>query len=279
MTPGCGIGIDLHWRLFRNRWLPANARIEEVGEAWVDVGSERIPGLPASRLLLYLCMHGALDGWLRLKWLADIGALLHTMTPEQLRLTAAAAAEQQALPQFSAALILCQDMLGPHPAPAECLDRNDERVAHILRFSKRLMTSNHYCPVREKIPATQWFLNEFSLHTSLRYRLDLVLRSLFRPRVWHTFHLPDALFPLYALLSPLEWFDFPYAPSPCAPETNAAGPRTSPRAVHTSACAPHHANDACRYCPDRGSWVHAYLLPHCPQLSARAAAHCMDGQS
>jgi hypothetical protein len=206
--PGCGIGIDLHWRLFRNRWLPANARIEEVGEAWVDIGSERIPTLPASRLLLYLCVHGALDGWLRLKWLADIGALLHTMTAEQLRLTAAAAAEQQALPQFSAALILCQDMLGPHPVPAECLDRNDERVAHILRFSKRLMTSNHYCPVREKIPATQWFLNEFSLHTSLRYRLDLVLRSLFRPRVWHTFHLPDALFPLYALLSPLEWLTF-----------------------------------------------------------------------
>jgi len=206
--PGCGIGIDLHWRLFRNRWLPANARIEQVGEAWVDLGSERIPTLPACQLLLYLCVHGALDGWLRLKWLADIGALLHSMTPEQVRLTGAAAAEQQALPQFSAALILCQDMLGPHPAPAECLDRNDERVARILRFSKRLMTSNHYCPVREKIPATQWFLNEFSLHTSLRYRSDLVLRSLFRPRVWHTFHLPDALFPLYALISPLEWLTF-----------------------------------------------------------------------
>ena len=35
--------------------------------------------LPAERLLLYLCVHGALDGWLRLTWLADIGALLHTM--------------------------------------------------------------------------------------------------------------------------------------------------------------------------------------------------------
>jgi Uncharacterised nucleotidyltransferase/Transglutaminase-like superfamily len=206
--PGAGVVIDLHWRLFRNPWLPANAHLEQVGEAWTELGPERIPTLPASRLLLYLCVHGALDGWLRLKWLADIGALLHTMTAEQLRLTAEEAAARNSLSHFSAAILLCQDMLGPHPMPAGCLDRNERRVAHILRFGKRLMTSNHYCPVREKIPTAQWFFNEFTLHTSLRYRLDLVLRSLFRPRVWRRFDLPDVLFPLYALLSPLDWLAF-----------------------------------------------------------------------
>ena len=86
--PVTGTVIDLHWRLFRNSFLPANARIDEVSEDWVNLGSERIPTLPALPLLLYLCVHGALDGWLRLKWLADIVALLHTMTGEQL--TAAA---------------------------------------------------------------------------------------------------------------------------------------------------------------------------------------------
>ena len=30
--PGAGMVIDLHWRLFRNPLLPANARLEEVGE-------------------------------------------------------------------------------------------------------------------------------------------------------------------------------------------------------------------------------------------------------
>ena len=48
--------------------------------------------MPAQRLLLYLCVHGALDGWLRLKWLADIAALLRTMDAQQLRSTAALAA-------------------------------------------------------------------------------------------------------------------------------------------------------------------------------------------
>jgi hypothetical protein len=213
--PAAGIVVDLHWRLFRNSFLPANARLEEVGVDWIHLGSERIPTLPAQRLLLYLCVHGALDGWLRLKWLADIGALLHTMTPEQLTSAATAAAEQQALPQFSAAILLCHDLLGydspgndSHALPDGCLDRNDRRVAHILRFGKRLLTSNQYRPIRERIASPQWFLNEFRLHSSLRYRLDLIQRSLFRPRIWHTFDLPDALFPLYALLSPFESLGF-----------------------------------------------------------------------
>ena len=213
--PASGMVIDLHWRLFRNSFLPANARLEEVGEDWIHLGSERIPTLPPLRLLVYLCVHGALDGWLRLKWLADIGALLHTMTPEQLTSAAKAAAEPQALPQFSAAILLCHDLLGydlpgydRQRLPHGCLDRNDRRVAHILRFAKRLLTSNQYRPIRERIASQQWLLNEFRLHRSLRYRLDLIERSLFRPRIWHTFDLPDALFPLYALLSPVESLGF-----------------------------------------------------------------------
>ncbi|HXP08559.1 MAG TPA: nucleotidyltransferase family protein, partial [Acidobacteriaceae bacterium] len=82
--PATGVVIDLHWRLFRNQFLPANAGLAEVGMEWVMLDSERIPTLPVSRLLLYLCVHGALDGWLRLKWLADIAALLRSMTAEQL---------------------------------------------------------------------------------------------------------------------------------------------------------------------------------------------------
>jgi Uncharacterised nucleotidyltransferase/Transglutaminase-like superfamily len=208
---GDGTVLDLHWRLFRNSFLPANARLAEVGEEWLPLGSERIPTLPVPRLLLYLCVHGALDGWLRLKWLTDIAALLRTMTPEQLASTAKLAAEQQALPQFSAAAILCQDLLGSDPPPPGCLDRNDRRVAHILRFARRLMTSNQFRPTRELIPSTQWFLNEFRLHDSRRYRLDLVQRSLFRPRAWNWIDLPDALFPLYALISPFEWLSFHFS--------------------------------------------------------------------
>ncbi len=214
--PSAGVVIDLHWRLFRNQFLPSNARLDQVGEAWIDLGTERIATLAPARQLLYLCVHGALDGWLRLKWLADIGALLHTMTEEQVNETALLAKEHQALPQFSAAILLCRQMLGPHPGAAGCLDAGDRRVAHILRFGERLLTSNHYMPVRERIPSSQWFGNELRMHSSFRYRLDLFLRTLFRPRVWNRFDLPDALFPLYALLSPVDWISFRILQRPIA---------------------------------------------------------------
>jgi hypothetical protein len=206
--PGAGMLIDLHWRLFRNPFLPANAGLAEVGEHFVSLGSENIPTLPTPQLLLYLCVHGALDGWLRLKWLADIATLLRTMTAEQLASTAAAAAQQQALPQLSAATLLCNDLLGSCPQPPGCLDQNDRTVAHILRFSKRLMTSNQCRPIREQVSSTQWLLNEARLYTTVDYRLNLLERSLFRPRAWRRFDLPDALFPLYALLSPLDSLSF-----------------------------------------------------------------------
>ena len=206
--PGAGMVIDLHWRLFRNPFLPANAGLAELGEHFVNLGSESLPTLPTPELLLYLCVHGALDGWLRLKWLADIAALLRTMTAEQLASTAAAAAHQQALPQLSAASLLCNDLLGGCPQPPGCLDRTDSTVAHILRFSKRLMTSNQCRPIREQVSSTQWLLNEARLYTTLDYRWNLVERSLFRPRAWRRFDLPDALFPLYALLSPLDSLSF-----------------------------------------------------------------------
>jgi hypothetical protein len=211
--PGSGIVIDLHWRLFRNLYLPANGGLAELGEEWLSLGSERIATLPVPRLLLYLCVHGALDGWLRLKWLADIAALLRSMTADQLAATVETAARQQALPQLSAAIFLCNEMFDadgadPFPPPEGCLDRDDRRVAHIVRFGKKLMTSNQYRPVREQISSARWFMNEFRLHSSWNYRLDLVQRSLFRPRVWSKFDLPDALFPLYAVLSPLEWLQY-----------------------------------------------------------------------
>ena len=207
-NPGSGMAIDLHWRLFRNRCLPFNAGLEDAGLAWLQIGPEPVPTLPSESLFLYLCVHGALDGWLRLKWLADIAALLRKMSPEQLGAIARAAITRQVLPEFSAAILLCQQMLGFDQVPPECLDPEEPAVARILCLANRLLASNDHCPVRDRISSTTWFLNEFLLHSSLRYRAELIERSLFRPRVWQKLSLPDALFPLYAFLSPPEWLAF-----------------------------------------------------------------------
>jgi hypothetical protein len=199
--------IDLHWRLFRNRFLPANAGLAEVGEAWIRLNQDEVPTLPVPQLLLYLCVHGALDGWLRLKWLADVSALLRTMTATDLAETVSLAKKQQALFYLSAACLLCHELLG-NEIPDGCLDAKDRAVARILNFSRKVLRSNHYRPVREEIASTAWFLSELRLHHSLRYQLELMARSAFRPRVWQKIDLPDSLFPLYVFLGPIEWVIF-----------------------------------------------------------------------
>jgi hypothetical protein len=231
--PNNGAAVDLHWRLFRNPKFPANATFREAGEAWTELGRERIPTLPPEELFLYLCIHGALDGWLRLKWLADIEALLHKASAQQIRSIAEAAAARQVLPEFSAALLLCQQRLGFHQIPPQCLGPGDSTVARILRLANQLMTSNDYCPVREELPTTVWFANEFFLRSSWGYRREVISRSLFRPRIWQKVDLPDALFPLYALLSPFEWLSFRlqrFAASPGGRgRRRSVGPVTEPR--------------------------------------------------
>ena len=49
---------------------------------------------------------------------------------------------------------------------------------------------------------------EIGLRRNFRYRMELLLRVLFRARMWETIPLPDFLFGIYPLLSPFEWVVF-----------------------------------------------------------------------
>lgn len=206
--PETGSMIDLHWRLFRNPRYPTNGGLEEVGMAWVRMGPEQLPTFSAQCLFLYLCVHGALDGWLRLKWLADVGALLRAASDEDLDSLAEAARARSVATEFGAAVHLCREYLGFDRLPARCLPADSPKVARILRFAGEQMSAHNYCPDRLRVRSTAWLANELSLSGSFRSRTEIIERSLFRPRVWQKISLPDTLFPLYAVLSPFEWLAF-----------------------------------------------------------------------
>ena len=206
--PQSGIAIDLHWRLFRNRRLPFNMGAGEASLAWVQLGSRQIPVLTWEDTFLYLSVHGALDGWLRAKWLADIRALINRFSAEELDAAVRRAAERSVLPEVSAAILLCRQRLDFTGTPAGCLEPEHPTVRRILRFANRCMSMNDFRPVREQIPSSAWFTHELLLRPSLNYRKEMIHRSLFRPRVWQSVDLPDSLFPLYGVLSPFEWVWF-----------------------------------------------------------------------
>jgi hypothetical protein len=158
--------------------------------------------------LLYLCVHGTLDGWLYLKSLADVAAQVRPMDQAQRNTLATLAVTHRILPELTAALILCHryfntNCLGPHLLPED-----HPTVAHILRFTYRSLEQNAFLAAREAIPARATLAFEIGLRPILRYRRELLLRVLFRARMWQTLPLPDLLFPLYPLLSPIEWLAF-----------------------------------------------------------------------
>jgi hypothetical protein len=74
-----GQQLDLHSRLRNN---PAFGPMHDAADLQsslrsVDLGGGlRVPTLDEDEMLAYLCSHGAGHAWYRLKWLADIGALL-----------------------------------------------------------------------------------------------------------------------------------------------------------------------------------------------------------
>src|SRR6516164_6950217 len=71
-----GLRIELHWRLFLNPHAMAESSLMAASRVVPLSGAAGVRTLGQNDLLAYLCMHGALHWWNRLKWLADVNALL-----------------------------------------------------------------------------------------------------------------------------------------------------------------------------------------------------------
>jgi hypothetical protein len=190
--------------------MGGNALCAATGDATVTFGSFQVRTLPPRENLLYLCVHGTLDGWLFLKSLVDVAALLRPMPSTDLAALASLAATYGVLPELSAAVILVRRYIAPEidTRGAQLLSTSDPTVAHILRYAALGLERGNFLAGRNAISIASTLAFEFGLRNGLRYRRELLLRILFRARMWETIPLPDALFPLYPLLSPIEWLLF-----------------------------------------------------------------------
>jgi hypothetical protein len=108
-----GRQVELHWDLAHVQGLLGKHHGLAVPHQDVVLS----PGLSLrtlgdDALLLYLCVHGAGHAWCRLKWLADVGALLASRTgPEIDRLYRQADAQGSGR-AFGQALLLCARLFG-----------------------------------------------------------------------------------------------------------------------------------------------------------------------
>jgi hypothetical protein len=204
-NPATGFEIDLHWSLFLNREMPGASLCATPAGETISIGGFQVETLPRQENLLYLCVHGAFDGWLYLKSLVDVAAQVRTMREPELDALATLASSHGVLPELSAALTLVRRYMVMDQWSARLLSQSDPTVSHILRYADRSLIQRGFLAGREDIPHSTTMAFEFGLRRNLSYRRELLLRVLYRARMWQTFPLPDFLFGLYPLLSPIEW--------------------------------------------------------------------------
>src|SRR6185312_7265221 len=130
--PASGHEVDVHWRCFRNSAMPGASLCAASGNDIVSFGGFQVETLPKLESLLYLCVHGTLDGWLYLKGLADVAALVREMTVGQLDSLAELAKSHGVLPELSASMILVRRYLAIDNWSMLLLPQCDPTVAHIL---------------------------------------------------------------------------------------------------------------------------------------------------
>lgn len=203
--------IDLHWRLFRNPYMPGNVLADDGASGHARFGEISLNVLPLDRSFLHLCVHGALDGWSRFKSLVDIATLWRSFPAEQRSVLTDEAIAHGVLPEMAAALRLAQEIQLLEEdfltAPMQ-LQTGSREARWILDYARTQHLTHRFQPTQEKAGSWQLKRYEFGLRRGLAYRLEIMRRILQRPRMWARFDLPDLLFPLYPLLSPLEWFLF-----------------------------------------------------------------------
>jgi hypothetical protein len=79
-----GLTVELHWSLADGPVLLPEISVGSPSQTVALSHDRRLRTLARPELFAYLCVHGAMHGWSRLKWLADLAALLGKENPQSL---------------------------------------------------------------------------------------------------------------------------------------------------------------------------------------------------
>jgi hypothetical protein len=154
-------------------------------------------------LFAYLCMHGALHWWNRLKWLADVNALLASATEDRIERLIRAAEVRGSGRAAAQALLLCRRLLGATlPVQLTATLGKSATVRWLEATALHAMTAGHgeQDPHEARFGTTRGSLSTFLLSGSWRYRLKELNLHLNNQTDMLTIPLPERLRFLYPLL-------------------------------------------------------------------------------
>lgn len=201
-----GAQLELHWRMTD---LPLLEDVFLTGqrETVTLAGGHALQTLAPDTLLAYLCVHGAMHGWMRLKWLADVYALL----PHE---PAACEATYRMLQGLHAgraagqALLLCHDFFDLPLPPALLQELERSRVLRYLRRAalRLLQRGGETAEVADlSFGTTSVYLSRLLLSGGTRHLLQELQTWSFRPDELLQSRLPRRLFFLFPLVRVGGW--------------------------------------------------------------------------
>ncbi|MEA3063963.1 MAG: hypothetical protein QOJ27_391 [Sphingomonadales bacterium] len=196
--------VELHTRLSDNpRLLGGVGPDSPLQRAEVAKG-RFLPTLARDELFAYLCVHGASSAWFRLKWIADVAALLAGTAPDGVERLYRRSQSLGAGRASAQALLLCRRLFGtalPNALAAELdADRaNGWLLAVALEklAGRTLATELHH----RRFGTAAIHLMQLALLPGLRFKLSEAGRQLVNPMDRVAVPLPRALAFLYPLVA------------------------------------------------------------------------------
>jgi hypothetical protein len=198
-----GLRIELHWRLFLNPHAMAETSIITGSQVVALATAGRLRTLGEDDLFAYLCMHGAIHWWNRLKWLADINAMLATVPDGDVADLIRAAEVRGAGRAAAQALLLCRRVLAtplPDRLMATLAKGATMRWLEATALNAINAGQGEREPREERFGTTRSSLSTALLSPSWKYKLAELGRQLTNPTDVLTVPLPQRLRFLYPVL-------------------------------------------------------------------------------
>jgi Uncharacterised nucleotidyltransferase len=198
-----GLQLELHWRLFLNPHAIAEPSMSGSSRIVPLAGGAGLRTMGEEDLFAYLCMHGALHWWNRLKWLADVNALIASVQEDEVVRLVRAAEARGAGRAAAQALVLCQRLFQT-PLPTSLTAALDKSVTMrwLEATAVKAMTTGdgEDDPHEVRFGTTRGSISTFLLGRGWRYQLAELGVQLTNPTDVLTVPLPQQLRFLYPVL-------------------------------------------------------------------------------
>jgi hypothetical protein len=203
-----GLIVEIHSGLVDNPALLPDIGAHSPRQI-VEIGPDiRLPTLRTEELFAYLCVHGATHAWSRLKWIADVAALLSGFDATEVERLYRASLRLGVGRCSAQALLLCHQLFETALPPSLLAElRSDRKAVWLARVALRTMAGRY---VETELDDTVLgtvpiHLSHFALRPGWRYKLAEANRKMLSPHDRASMNLPPALGFLYPILLLPRW--------------------------------------------------------------------------